>query len=86
MSILTDSLGMSEERAIRICKDVDDMLRPGGPRHHNIPQELKILAGQYSGNDLAFAGYVYGRKIQALSDVFASMGLNVEIHDGVLKR
>jgi len=86
MSMVSETLGFSEDRANKICQDIDDILKIGGPRIHDIGQELVILAAQYSGTELAFAAYVYGRRIQHHVHVFKALGLNVEIMDMGVKK
>jgi hypothetical protein len=80
MSILTDQMGIDEKRAIKIAQDVEDLMsNHGTQKMHSIGTELKVLSEQYSGAELAFAGYMYGRIAQNLVHICGAFGMKIEI-------
>jgi len=79
MSTMTDHLGINEDRALKIGRDVEDILRCGQPRMVDIGSDLKTLATTYSGQELVFAGYVYGRRIQHNVHLANALGMKIEI-------
>lgn len=77
MSVLTDRMGIAGDRARKIVQDVLDLQNQCGKPIHDIGEELLVLEKTYSGSELVFAAYTYGREVERKLSVCSVMGITL---------